>query len=201
MDRNFEEVLLTDPIAQFQNWFDHAVTMGAPQAEAMTLATASPEGHPSARIVLLKAVDQRGFVFVTNYESPKGRDLAPNPRAALVFHWASLHRQVRIEGLVERTSEEESDRLFNARERDHQCSSLASRQSEPVTLAELDRRYAELQQQYRGKPIPRPAYWGGYRLRPERMEFWQHRLARMNDRMLYVRRSHGDGWERRRLSP
>jgi len=167
----------------------------------MTVATASPDGRPSARMVLLKLADQRGFVFYTNYDSRKGRELADNPHAALVFFWAELNRSVRVEGSVEKLNAEESDAYFTTRPRDGQLSSVTSAQSEPVaSREELDTRFADLKERYEGKEIPRPAHWGGYRLRPVRIEFWQQRFARLNDRVEYARQPDGT-WKKTRLCP
>lgn len=166
----------------------------------MVLATADREGRPSARTVLLKDVDQRGFVFYTNYESRKGKELKENPRAALVFNWLQLRRQVCIEGSVSRVSREESEAYFKTRPRGHQLGAWASRQSSVVSgREELDRRLAALEVQYQGKEIPLPPYWGGYRVTPERIEFWQGRANRMHDRLLYRRQK--DGWVLERLAP
>lgn len=196
-----EHDLGPDPIQVFRAWYDAAASAGVPQHDAMALATASADGAPSARMVLLKEADERGFVFYTNYASRKGRDLAANPRAALVFFWPGHDRSVRVEGTVARLLGEESDAYFAARPRDGQLSSLASAQSEPVAGREaLDRRFDELRRQYETEPIPRPAGWGGYRLTPVRIEFWQARFARLNDRVEYRRREDGS-WEKRRLAP
>jgi len=190
-----------DPIKQFKLWFDEAGRAGVPQADAMALATATRDGSPSARMVLLKAVDDQGFVFYTSSVSRKGQELAMNPSAALIFFWAELNRQVRIEGAVARLSTEESDAYFATRPHDGQLSSLTSAQSEPIaSRAELDWRFEQLKQQYEGRPIPRPPYWGGYRVRPESIEFWQARFARLNDRILYTRRRDGT-WVQTRLQP
>ena len=185
---------------QFRRWFDEALSSNLPQPEAMTIATASRDGRPSARMVLLKGVDDRGFEFFTNYLSRKGRELQDNPHAALVFHWESLGRQVRVEGTVVRLSSEESDAYFRSRPLENQLSSWASMQSEVTTREELDRKFEEVKQLYRGRPVPRPQHWGGYRIVPERMEFWQRRFARMNDRVLYARRLDGT-WSRAHLAP
>jgi pyridoxamine 5'-phosphate oxidase len=201
MTDSFEHALAPDPIAQFHLWYNEAVHARTPQPEAMTLATATPDGRPSARIVLLKRVDHRGFVFVTNYGSRKGKEIAANPRGTLVFHWPIVERQVRIEGTITQTSALESDELFSARAREHQLSSLASPQSEVISLEELDRRYASLDQEFAHGPVPRPPQWGGYLLVPQQMEFWQHRFARMNDRVLYVREDSRGGWSKMRLAP
>jgi pyridoxamine 5'-phosphate oxidase len=190
-----------DPIKQFKLWFEEAGRAGVPQADAMALATATRDGSPSARMVLLKAVDDRGFVFYTSSVSRKGRELAKTPRAALIFFWAELNRQVRIEGAVTRVSTEESDAYFSTRPHDSQLSSLTSSQSEPIaSRTELDQRFEQLKQQYEGRPIPRPPYWGGYRVQPEFIEFWQSRFARLNDRILYTRRQ-GGTWVWTRLQP
>jgi pyridoxamine 5'-phosphate oxidase len=181
----------SDPLEQFERWFGEAGT------EAVALATATANGAPSARMVLLKGADERGFTFFTNYESRKGRDLAENPRAALLFHWPG--RQVRIEGTVERVSPEESDAYWSTRPRGAQLAAAISRQSEPVeSREELERRSADLDAAT-GPEVPRPAHWGGYRLVPETYEFWQHRDDRMHDRHRY--RREGTGWRTDRLSP
>jgi pyridoxamine 5'-phosphate oxidase len=195
-----ESTLAPDPIVQFQRWYKDATEAGIPQANAMMLATVSGDGKPSARIVLMKSVDARGFTFFTNYQSRKGRELAGNPRAALVFYWETLGRQIRIEGTVEKVPEEESDAYFNSRPLENKLSSMASPQSEPVKREELDRRYEELKRQYAEGPVRRPEYWGGYRVQPALMEFWQRRFARLNDRVAYEKQ--GDGsWRMMRLAP
>jgi pyridoxamine 5'-phosphate oxidase len=196
-----DHVLDADPIKQFKLWFDEAGRAGVPQADAMALATTTRYGSPSARMVLLKAVDDQGFVFYTSSVSRKGQELATNPRAALIFFWAELNRQVRIEGAVTRVSAEDSDAYFVTRPLDSQLSSLASFQSEPIaSRAELDLRFEQLKQQYERKPIPRPPSWGGYRVKPEFIEFWQSRFARLNDRILYTHQQDGT-WARTRLQP
>jgi len=196
-----DHVLDADPIKQFKLWYDEAVRAGVPQADAMALATATRDGSPSARMVLLKAVDVRGFVFYTSGVSRKGQELAINPRSALIFFWAELNRQVRIEGAVTRVSSEESDAYFVTRPLDSQLSSLTSFQSEPIaSRAELDLRFEQLKQQYERRPIPRPPSWGGYRVQPEFIEFWQSRFARLNDRILYTHQQDGT-WARTRLQP
>ncbi len=196
-----DHVLDPDPIRQFQKWLDDAVSANVPQPDTMVLATASADGEPAARIVLLKQVDERGFLFYTNYNSRKGWELTSNPLAALVFFWAELNRQVRIEGTVVQIPTEESDVYFATRPRDSQISSITSAQSEPIeSRDELDRRFDELKRQYEGKPVPRPPHWGGYRVKPESVEFWQSRFARLNDRILYVRQEDGT-WESTRLQP
>ena len=173
---------------------------GISQPEAMTLATATPEGRPSARIVLMKHHDERGFVFYTNYQSRKAGELEANPRAALIFHWEPLQRQVRIEGRVERVSAEDSDRYFASRPRPNQLSALVSNQSQPARRADLDRRFEQARIDHEGRAIARPAHWGGYRVVAESLEFWQHRVARLNDRVVY--RQEADGtWRMLRLAP
>lgn len=195
-----ESALAADPIIQFHRWYNDAIDAGIPQADAMTLATATKDGKPSARIVLMKMADARGFAFFTNYQSRKGRELAENPRAALIFYWELLSRQVRIEGVVEKIPVAESDAYFNSRPLENKLSSIASPQSEPVSREDLDERYEELKRRYTGRPVPRPEHWGGYRLSPDRMEFWQRRFARLNDRVAYERQTDG-GWRMVRLAP
>ena len=190
-----------DPIRQFQRWFDEADSAGLPMVEAMTLATATPEGRPSARMVLLKSVDERGFVFYTNYRSRKAQELEANPWAALVFHWEPLERQVRIEGKVSRISAAESDQYFKTRPRESQIGAIASPQSEVIESREaLEERFRELENDYRDKPIERPPHWGGYRLEPEWIEFWKGRPGRLHDRLSYERQPDG-AWLRTRLAP
>jgi pyridoxamine 5'-phosphate oxidase len=196
----YEEDLDPDPIKQFELWFAEVQAAGIPEPTAMILATADREGRPSGRTVLLKSVDRRGFLFYTNYQSRKGRDLAENPRAALVFNWPQLRRQVCIEGTVTKVPREESEAYFKTRPRGHQLGAWASRQSSVVSSREeLERRLAELEREYQGKEIPLPPYWGGYLVAPDRIEFWQGRSNRMHDRLLYRRR--GEGWVVERLSP
>jgi pyridoxamine 5'-phosphate oxidase len=188
-----------DPFRQFRVWFDAVRDAGLPLAEAMALATASADGVPSARIVLLKGIDS-GFVFFTNYESRKGRELDANSRAALVFHWQPLGRQVRVEGTVERVSEPESADYFETRPRGAQLGAWASPQSEPIgDRAALEGRLADVAVEYEGREVPAPPFWGGYRVVPERLEFWQHRDDRLHDRFAYER--DGAGWRITRLAP
>ena len=190
-----------NPIRQFQLWFDEAVGRGLPLAEAMTLCTASIDGKPSARMVLLKGVSESGFVFYTNYNSSKARELEENPRAALVMYWTVLDRQVRVEGSVVRVSAAQSDEYFRTRPRESQLGALASPQSEVIESREvLEKTYAELDALYRERPINRPDHWGGYILKPERIEFWQNRTGRLHDRILYQTDASGS-WSIQRLAP
>jgi len=190
----------SDPMALFQRWFAFARRARIHQPHAMCLATATPAGYPSSRMVLLKGVDARGFVFFTNYESRKGGELEANRNAALLFFWSELHRQVRIEGAVMRVSREESERYFHSRPRGSQLGAWASHQSRPLaSRGELMRREKEFERTYSGQPVPLPPYWGGYRVEPETIEFWQGRPYRLHDRFRYTRA--GDGWTVSRLSP
>ena len=202
MQRSLSEYEVdADPVKQFIAWLNEAVDAGAMEPNAMTLATSTSDGLPSARIVLLKRVDHEGFAFFTNYRSPKARDLEANPRAALLFYWPELERQVRIEGAVSRTSEDESDAYFNNRPPDARVGSAASVQSEVLASREvLERAAADLRARYPHGNVPRPAHWGGYRLRPTRLEFWQGRPSRLHDRIDYVVIP-GGAWATRRLSP
>lgn len=189
-----------DPIRQFARWFDEAVRAEILDVNAMTLATTSADGSPAARIVLLKSFDEQGFVFFTNYESAKGRDLAANTRACLLFFWAEVERQVRVNGCVSRVSREESDAYFHSRPVESQLGAWTSRQSTVVgDRSMLEDRFAVLQRQYEGRTIPVPDNWGGYRVAAERVEFWQGRASRLHDRLLYTRAA--DGWTRVRLAP
>ena len=190
-----------DPIQQFTIWFDEALKSQLLDVNAMTLATASAKGEPSARTVLLKGADEHGFVFYTNYDSAKGRDLAANPRASLLFFWGELERQVRINGSVTRTTRTESDQYFHSRPVESQIGAASSNQSQPVAgRSQLEQRYAELAAKYKDSIVPLPASWGGYRVTPDAMEFWQGRKSRLHDRLLYTRQADGS-WTRSRLAP
>ncbi|MBF6986777.1 MULTISPECIES: pyridoxamine 5'-phosphate oxidase [Cupriavidus] len=189
-----------DPMSQFKRWFDEAVTAKLPEPNAMTLATVGADGQPSARIVLLKGIDDRGFTFFTNYESRKGLDLAANPRAALLFHWVQLERQVRVEGIVEKVADDESDAYFASRPLGSRVGAWASEQSREVPGRDvLEQRELEYRSKFGDNP-PRPPHWGGYRLVPTAMEFWQGRPSRLHDRIAY-RVQPGGAWQIVRLSP
>jgi pyridoxamine 5'-phosphate oxidase len=182
-----------NPLRQFKSWFDEG------GSDRVALATAGSDGAPSVRMVLLKGADQRGFVFHTNYDSQKGRELATNPRGALLFYWAELGRQVRVEGHVERVERAESEAYFRTRPRGGQLAAWASQQSEPIESREaLDHRFAEVEAEYPGE-VPLPPWWGGFRLVPETYEFWQHQENRLHDRFRY--RREGRAWVIDRLSP
>jgi pyridoxamine 5'-phosphate oxidase len=199
-ERLDERDVAVDPFAQFHAWFDEAARAQVPMFNAMTLATASTDGKPSARIVLLKAFDARGFVFYTHYESRKGGELAGNPRAALLAYWIELERQIRIEGVVEKTSTQESDDYFATRPSGSRIAAAASVQSSIVVdRPALEAAYAHALERH-GEAPPRPAGWGGYRVRPYAVEFWQGRANRLHDRLLYRKGSNED-WEIVRLAP
>ena len=180
--------MATDPIQQFDQWFAEARANEPNDAEAMALATADASGQPSVRMVLLKGHGPEGFVFYTNEQSAKGGQLAANPRAALLFHWKSIRRQVRIEGVVERVSDAEADAYFASRGRDSQLGAWASDQSRPLDRREtFEQRFEDMQTRYDGQDVPRPPHWGGYRVIPERIEFWTDRPHRLHERRLFVR--------------
>ena len=196
-----EKLIDRDPIKQFQAWFNDAIAANFPLPEAMNLATVTPEGRPSSRVVLLKQVDDDGFVFFTNYHSAKAQQLESNPYAALVFYWPQQDRQVRIEGKVERTSAAESAEYFRTRPRESQIGAWASPQSSVIAGREvLEERARELEEYYRDREIECPSHWGGYRLRPDRIEFWKNRVGRLHDRILYELASDGE-WTIKRLAP
>jgi pyridoxamine 5'-phosphate oxidase len=196
-----EKAIAPDPIKQFQTWLNDAIEAQIPLAEAMTLATATPDGRPTARMVLLKQVDEDGFVFFTNYRSAKARQLDANPYAALVFYWNQLERQVRVEGSVARVSAQESRDYFQTRPRESQIGAWASDQSDVIAGRDvLEQRARELETLYCDRDIDCPEHWGGYRVTPERIEFWKGRVGRLHDRILY-RRESNDVWTIYRLAP
>jgi pyridoxamine 5'-phosphate oxidase len=193
--------LVTDPFVRFQEWMDEAWAHEPEDANAMTVATATPGGVPSARIVLLKGADARGFVFYTNKQSRKAEELAANARAALLLHWKPLGRQVRIEGYVEHVTDAEADAYYASRARISRLGAWASDQSRVLPeRAELERRLAEYEAKYPGEDIPRPPHWSGYRIVPERFEFWQNMPFRLHDRTVYTRAANG-GWTIGKLFP
>ena len=195
-----ERIFHSDPIQQFRRWFGAVKRAGLPEPNAMTLATAARNGHPSARMVLLKGIDERGFLFFTNYESRKGRELASNPHAALVFYWRELNRQVRVTGRVSKLPAAESDGYFASRPLGSRIAALASRQSSVIaSRAALEARFAELDTRYPDGVPPRPINWGGYCVHPDEIEFWQQGPNRLHDRLRY-RKSRG-AWVLDRLSP
>jgi pyridoxamine 5'-phosphate oxidase len=190
-----------DPIVQFQCWLNDAIAAEQLEPTAMTLATATPDGRPSARIVLLKGLDADGFVFFTNYLSQKGREIEANPNVELLFFWDTLERTVRVHGTVSRTNREESEAYFHQRPRKSQIGAAASNQSEVVADREvLERRFAELEKQYENAEVPMPSQWGGFRVKPETIEFWQGRQSRLHDRFRYRRDASG-AWIIERIAP
>ena len=192
--------VVSDPVQLFQDWLAEATQTEPNDPNALALATSTPDGRPSVRMVLLKGVDAGGFVFYTNDESRKGGELAANPHAALLFHWKTLRRQVRVEGAVTSVSPAEADAYFASRARVSRLGAIASDQSRPLpSRAELERRVAEYDERYPGDSIPRPAHWSGHRVRPESMEFWQDMPFRLHDRRVYTRR--GDDWGSEALYP
>lgn len=192
--------VLSDPIAQFRRWFDAALNARVPEPNAMHVSTVTAEGRPDGRIVLLKDVSEVGFTFFTNYESRKGRELTDHPFATLTFFYPELERQIRIEGQVEKVSPDESDAYFNSRPRGSQIGAWVSHQSTVIDSRDvLETRQRELEAQFAGQPVPRPPYWGGFRVIPDVLEFWQGRPSRLHDRIRY--RKDGDNWLIERLSP
>ena len=195
-----ESDVAADPILQFQKWFSEAINAKLYEPNVMTFATADSDGKPSARIVLLEGFDEQGFIFYTNYESKKAQDLVENPQAALVFFWAELERQVRIEGIVSKVDKEISEAYFHSRPIGSQIGAIASAQSSVLTdRSILEERVTELTAQYEGKTIPKPEHWGGYLVEPKHIEFWQGRSSRLHDRITY---DYTDGsWKINRLAP
>jgi len=190
-----------NPFRQFDRWWDEAVKAEIDEVNAMTLSTVSSDGKPTARIVLLKGYDDYGFVFFTNYESKKGKDLLLNPNASLLFFWKELERQVRIEGTCEKVSEAESDQYFYSRPEGSRIGAWASPQSQVISSRDvLDSNLAELEKRFRDTPVTRPPHWGGYRIKPQTMEFWQGRPSRLHDRIAYSQDGSGD-WKFARLAP
>lgn len=200
LDSLSEKDVARDPIQQFSLWFDQALQTSPSEANVMSLATVNPAGRPSSRIVLIKEFDARGFTWFTNYESSKGQDLLANPQAALLFFWGALERQVRIEGRIEKISDAENDSYFNSRPLGSRQSARASQQSAPIANRELlEQRLSEVEKEYPQNP-PRPPHWGGYRLVPDRLEFWQGRSSRLHDRIVYTLQADGS-WAISRLQP
>ncbi|HTD99645.1 MAG TPA: pyridoxamine 5'-phosphate oxidase [Mucilaginibacter sp.] len=190
-----------DPIKQFDKWFNEAIKAESQEPTAMTLATATHDGRPSARIVLLKGFDSNGFVFYTNYLSRKGKEIAKNPLGSLLFFWGTLERQVRIEGTIEKVSKEDSAKYFQTRPRASQLGAVASPQSQEVPDRDiLDKKWQQAEAEYLDKDIPKPSYWGGYILKPRLIEFWQGRPSRLHDRILY-KKIDNKNWKKVRLAP
>lgn len=195
-----EDSVCRNPIDQFSTWFEKALESGQTDANAMVLATATSAGKPSARIVLLKGFDEKGFRFYSNYESRKGKELEENPHASLCFYWPSLERQVRIEGDVKKLGRKESEAYFNSRPRESQIGAWVSRQSSGImSRTELEENFIRLKEEFEGQEVPPPDFWGGYVLSPDAIEFWQGRRSRLHDRILYSR--HKEEWEITRLAP
>ncbi|MCX7220216.1 MAG: pyridoxamine 5'-phosphate oxidase [Burkholderiales bacterium] len=200
LDSLSETDVAADPIQQFAHWFEQALKADAAEANAMSLATVNAEGRPSSRIVLIKEFNQHGFSWFTNYDSAKGHDLATNPQAALLFFWSALERQVRIEGRIEKVSEQDNDNYFHSRPLGSRRSACASQQSQPIASRDLLEQRLEQVTSEHGDHPPRPQHWGGYRLVPDRIEFWQGRSSRLHDRIVYTRGSDGV-WSISRLQP
>ncbi len=196
-----EQDVAANPVKQFEKWFDEALKAEIWEPNAMTLATATVNGMPSARIVLLKGFSEQGFAFYTNYLSRKGKELAKNPRAALIFNWGQLERQVRIEGTVEKLSKEQSEQYFHSRPIGSQLGALVSPQSQEIAgREELESKWQQLEAEYQDKEIPKPAFWGGYIVKPQLVEFWQGRSSRLHDRILY-KNAGKNNWKIVRLAP
>ncbi|MBU1371566.1 MAG: pyridoxamine 5'-phosphate oxidase [Bacteroidetes bacterium] len=196
-----ESDVAENPYSQFEKWFTEALNAEVLEPNAMTLATANTNGIPSARIVLLKEFTNEGFVFYTNYNSQKGKEIESNPYAALIFFWADLERQIRIEGVVEKVSEEESNQYFNSRPKGSQLGALTSPQSETINSREfLEKKLADLEKQYEDKEVIKPEHWGGYRVIPNRIEFWQGQSNRLHDRIVYIQ-GKDKNWKFERLAP
>lgn len=190
-----------DPINQFEQWFNEALAAKLHEPNAMTLATATANGKPSARIVLLKGFNQHGFMFYTNYLSRKGKEITKNPQGAITFFWAELERQVRIEGTIEKLSKEDSERYFHTRPKGSQIGAVVSPQSQEIEgRDELEKKWSELEAEYEGKEVPKPSFWGGYILNPQLVEFWQGRSSRLHDRILY-KKVDKKSWKKVRLAP
>ena len=196
-----EKDVANDPISQFAKWFAEALDGGLYEPNAMTLATATHDGKPSARTMLLKGFDRTGFTFYSNYLSRKGKEISKNPAASIVFFWAELERQVRIEGVLEKTSKEESEKYFHSRPKESQLGAIASQQSQVINgREELEQTWKELIEKFADKDVPKPAYWGGYVLKPQIVEFWQGRPGRLHDRIVY-KKADKNNWKIIRLAP
>jgi pyridoxamine 5'-phosphate oxidase len=190
-----------DPINQFEQWFNDALAAKLHEPNAMTLATASPSGKPSARIVLMKGFNQHGFIFYTNYLSRKGKEITKNPQGAITFFWGELQRQVRIEGTIEKLSKEDSERYFHSRPKGSQIGAVVSPQSQEIEgRDELEKKWNQLEAEYADKDVPKPSFWGGYILNPQLIEFWQGRTSRLHDRILF-KKVDKKSWKKVRLAP
>jgi pyridoxamine 5'-phosphate oxidase len=196
-----EDAINSNPIKQFDIWFNEAIDAKLHEPNAMTLATATHDGRPSARIVLLKGFDNNGFVFYTNYLSRKGKEITKNPLGAINFFWGEMERQVRIEGTIEKLTKEQSDRYFHSRPKNSQLGAVASPQSQEIPNRELlETKMSQLEEEYADKDVPKPSYWGGYILKPRMVEFWQGRSSRLHDRILY-KKIDNRNWKKVRLAP